>query len=194
MIKLKRLNVQGMAFVNKDQQVNLLGSGYTYTFSSDGTYTQSEDGNTHNTIVAGGSERIIYNELTCEPYSDMYGNLGGSEITGLDYDGFKFLADNTDVEWGAYFNGGFSASGGTPCILQTSHSHTACLAATGSGYDTYLHSHPAEGNSDYSPSDWEAWRDMYINNDVTNFGIYTVSNRKIKDHSNDVIYNQPDFK
>ena len=62
-----------------------------------------------------------------------------------------------------------------------------------SRYDTYLHSHPREGEIGYSEADWETWRRMYSESGgITNdFGIYSVSDGQVRSYSKDVRNNQP---
>ena len=201
MLKLGKLRVNELLLreniITSDIQEELWGSGNTYTFSDNGTFITTQNEETYNIIIARGNQRNTTNDLSYSSYTNLEGEIIGSEIYGADYDLFQFLADNTDVEWGAFLNGGVSASGSSPCLLQTSHSHTSCKTyyneSVLSHYDTFMHSHPASGESGYSESDWNTWRDMYTNSNKTKkFGIYTVSDKRKTDYSSDVKYNRPE--
>ena len=80
----------------------------------------------------------------------------------------------------------------------TTHSHTSFVAnydgSILSQYNTYMHSHPKEGEQGYSEADWNAWRQMHSEGDgiICDFGVYTVSDGKAKSYSYDVRYNHPD--
>lgn len=80
----------------------------------------------------------------------------------------------------------------------TTHSHTSFVANYDGSillqYNTYMHSHPKEGEQGYSEADWNAWRQMHSEGDgiICDFGVYTVSDGKAKSYSYDVRYNHPD--
>ena len=82
--------------------------------------------------------------------------------------------------------------------LMTTHSYTSFVAnydgSILSQYNTYMHSHPKEGEQGYSEADWNAWRQMHSEGDgiICDFGVYTVSDGKAKSYSYDVRYNHPD--
>lgn len=75
-----------------------------------------------------------------------------TEISGGDWDFFKFLADNTNVEWEATMRRyGDIPSGSTSCVIRTinDRGYAPGEYELGAGNNTYIHSHP---DNDPSPS------------------------------------------
>lgn len=203
MIKLEKLNIgfiQTLHPLSQMEMEHLWGAGTTYSVDNKGNFIIVSDSNhlTYDVILAKEDSYSIIGCLEITPYvaMDEYGNqYPGSQIEGVDYGFFKFLADNTDVEWEAFLNGGVHASDSTNCILQTSHKNSYCVNDNNTleteilpNYDTCIHNHPGyNANLEASESDKTAWRCMYAaNSHMSNYGIYCKTS--IRNYTYEVHY------
>lgn len=78
------------------------------------------------------------------------------KIEGGNLQLFKWLADNTNVEWTGYYNGGKKASDCADCTMYTSHENDSCASIPSSNCDTMIHSHPNWAGFTPSSDDYQA--------------------------------------
>ncbi|MGN0233128.1 MAG: JAB-like toxin 1 domain-containing protein [Bacteroidaceae bacterium] len=132
-----------MSALDKSFLQMLVGGGTKYFFDEHGNITGTE-------TIAGADDVINVNGNNMS----LSGSMGlkepaeGGQQSGVTFTGsalspevFKFLADNTDVEWGYCFKKG--ESGG---FLTTSNSkHSVDIPdeanASKTGYDSFMHNH-----------------------------------------------------
>ncbi len=189
---MKRLNIAQLEELSKkylriseEELMNFYGGGETYRFDSKGNLTIEQNDFDYNMVFAGNSSYIYDGTLTLSSY--VSNGVSGHTINGANLGLFKFLAENTNVEWGALYEGKLDSDNSTECLLQTTHQKDSVNMEydTTSGYTSFIHSHPSS-YPNYSDTDAETWMDMYDNNEyITNYGIYV--NGKIKDYSDDVL-------
>ena len=189
MLKLKRLQVSSsqnhLTPLSQEEMELLWGAGITYTVDYAGrlTVVTGCNGVDHDVVQASDTSYSCSGSLVVSSYK--YGHdETGSQIEKGDYGLFKFLADNTGVEWAAQYNGGINPSDSTECFLQTSHQKGICNTQYGSEYDTFVHSHPADGCNGPSTEDEKVWKKMRDDEDCsfTHFGIYYVGKHTAKEH------------
>jgi hypothetical protein len=151
-------------------------------FEGDGYYALSEDGKIHNLdgALTISSEYIPADEDN--PYDTVATNIQGADV-----DFFKFLASNTDVEWGASYTPGSNAY-----ITTINEEHSNHFSFQ-NGYTHYIHSHPTEGEYQTTPSseDINTGVGMYrkaLNNvgQYNTWEIYVPQSSSIENYTNDV--------
>lgn len=195
MKSLKRLHLEELEdrfhVLSQEEQDALFGAGSTFVFDSNGNIIDKFENNlNYDKVSANGKTYVVSGTLQVSPYT-ITDNRNGLQIEGGDYDLFKFLAKETNVEWGAVLSGGLYADGQTACLMQTSHKHDYCEAVFDcASYNTFVHSHPSKTSFTYSPYDASAWTDIYntSGNAIVNFGIYIPESYSIHDYSDDVKY------
>lgn len=190
---MKRLNIAQLEELSKkylriseEELMNFYGGGETYRFDSKGNLRIEQNEFDYNMVFAGNSSYIYDGTLTLSSY--VANGVSGHTINGANLGLFKFLADNTNVEWGALYEGELDSENSTECLLQTTHQKDSVHMEydTTSGYTSFIHNHPSSYPR-YSDTDAETWMDMYDNNEnITNYGIYV--NGEIDDYSNNVAY------
>lgn len=167
------------------------GGGTTYKFDKKGHMVTEENNFEYNVVCVGSVSQIYDGTLSVSSYICSDGTRGDS-IQGANIGLFKFLADNTNVEWGAFYKDGLDAPSSRDCLLQTTHQRTVCQNRydENAGYTSYMHSHPKQEKYTYSSEDAQAWRQMVEgeNNTIGEFGIY--SDGYIRDYSDDVMYDR----
>lgn len=186
MLKLGKLSVghEGNATVSFSSDGNeSTKGGTTYTINRWGKIVSSIgcNGDSCDVVMVGSSSYRCETSLSIEDYSYGYGQKG-TQIKNGDYGLFKFLADNTDVEWGAMYSGGLNPSDSTSCLLQTSHNNGEChVSFCWSDFDTFVHSHPEDGRQNATESDEEMKKERLgkSQNKVTNFGVYLTKSRTV---------------
>ena len=187
---MKRLNIAQLEELSKkylriseEELMNFYGGGETYRFDSKGNLTIEQNDFDYNMVFAGNSSYIYDGTLTLSSY--VSNGVSGHTINGANLGLFKFLADNTNVEWGALYEGKLDSDNSTECLLQTSHQKDSLnmMYDTTSGYTSFIHNHPSS-YPNYSETDEDTWEYMYNNYYITNYGIYV--NGKINDFSDDV--------
>lgn len=188
MLKLKKLQIiaQQNSFtqISQKEMEEIWGTGATYSVDSRGRITLITDSNgfSYDVVRAGTATHSVSGSLVVSSYTYEW-NKVGSQIERGDYDLFKFLADHTDVEWGAMYSGGINPSGSTECFLQTSHGRTSCHISydVKAGYDTFVHSHPLDGDAGATSDDTDT-KDAITGcegNTITNFGIYHTNTHTV---------------
>ena len=136
-----------------NREKSVFSGGVKYTVDRDGIFSHPiADGNNYATVECGSETYrcqgdLVFNHSTI-PYDNpnngwpTQGTL--TSITGGDKGLFEFLADNTDVEWGASWNGGKKAGSSTSAYLTTINKKDMSVDYVKPGYDTHAHSHPNE--------------------------------------------------
>lgn len=187
MLKLNKLQVGhtgDVANLSLQGDGNMPQGGNTYTVNRWGRITSATgcNGRAHDVVVIGPASYRCEKPLAAGNYS--YGHdQEGTQIENGDYGLFKFLADHTDVEWGAMYSGGLNPSDSTACLLQTSHENGVCNTSfCWSDYDTFVHSHPRDGAKQPTHSDEEAKKEMLNDTQckVSDFGVYLTASRTVK--------------
>lgn len=145
MYNLKELS-KVMQSLSETDKRNTIGAGIVYKFDSKGKLeTSYDDGTTGpNKVICNGNELIIDGTLnySSECYVDESGDRHiGHNITGGGINLFYFLADNTNVEWGASYNDGSQAH------INTYHDEHSCNVSYQEGFSNYIHSHTTSGDS-----------------------------------------------
>lgn len=149
MLKLCRLQTgaqpDDISFLSKEGMELLWGAGVTYSVDKRGRITTVTDSNglSYDVVQTSDASYSCCNNLEVSSYEY------GSQIEQGDYGLFKFLADHTDVEWGAMYSGkDKKPADSTICFLQTSHNNDILHMNydADAGYGTFVHSHPAYTN------------------------------------------------
>ena len=200
MLKLKRLHLEELEdrfqVLSKEEQETLFGAGSIFVFDSYGNVIDRIENNLdYDEVRANGSTYVVSGTIQVSNYT-LSNNQTGLQIEGGNYDLFKFLAKETNVEWGAVLSGGLYADGQTDCLMQTSHGHNNCQTSFDCGsFDTFIHSHPPKTTNTYSPTDAQAWHEIYNTegNAIVNFGLYLPESNTIRNYSDDVIFNRLDL-
>lgn len=155
MKKLKKYSIEDlckiMPSMSEIEKKGILGAGIIYRFDSNGNLlTANDDGTSGPNMVECNGQYLELSGSLCYSsyqYEDEYGNTQiGHSLAGGGMDLFYFLADNTDVEWGASYNNGSDA------YLNTSHDQHSVNASFQEGYSNYIHSHPTVGETQGEPS------------------------------------------
>lgn len=151
MKKLKKYSFEelckGIPSLSETEKRKIVGGGIIYEFDSNGNLLSvCPDGTDGpNMVECNGESMVISGTLNyaSEQYVDKNGNTQtGHTISGGGMDLFYFLADNTNVEWGASYNSGSDAH------ISTAHNENSCFASFQEGYSNYIHSHPAIDTQD----------------------------------------------
>ena len=169
------------------EQALYIGGGKEYVFDGYGKLLETKENDLdYNMGERGSAYHIIHNELTFSSYAISWENANGTQghgictqIEGGDLDMFRFLASNTNVEWGAMFNGGKHAAGSSPCKLITNNSKDYVVGNLSSTCDTYVHSHP-DGYTVASEDDKRRGDDE-ITKQYQYWGIYNPKTDRIVD-------------
>ena len=164
------------------EEISEIVGGDTYVFNRYGRLIEHEVDDCPNDLVVvshpSGSESVYWTKgkmsmkiEACE-YEDTntseprYGSR--VEFRNAELGLFKFFADNTSVEWNAFYNGSRDASDDTNCMLRTiGDRYQVSGADVSDEYSNMIHNHPDKGRS---PSD----ADRENSSSYDNSGIYTT--------------------
>lgn len=177
MAKLKKYSLEDLEktfqCMNELEKAMLVGGGMDYVFDSMGRIkSMSTNDLDYSRALCGSGSSLVYNfknELVISSYLVTYEDEEkrvvygySTRMEGGNIGLFDFLADNTDVEWSAQFNGGADATSSNPCIITTTNSKTRCLTyLEKETNDTFVHSHPdgsnrkPSENAQLSEKDWQ---------------------------------------
>lgn len=162
------------------EEISEIVGGDTYVFNRYGRLIEHEVDDCPNDLVVvshpSGSESVYWTKgkmsmkiEACE-YEDTntseprYGSR--VEFRNAELGLFKFFADNTSVEWNAFYNGSRDASDETGCFLRTiSDPYQVVGSDMSMMYSNMIHNHP-----DYNKNPSTA--DRIAAEDYKNSGIY----------------------
>lgn len=158
------------------------GTGKDFIVDSGGNVTYRTNSLGYDRVLCGkeGNQKsyaLGAGMLSVSPYESSYYDPDGfhqtktgTALTGGNIGLFKFLADNTNVEWQGLFNGGEKASDYAPCCIRTIHEKGFCSPTPFlPGYDSTVHNHPGGGSQ---PSDLDTESKEQYPEAYENFGIY----------------------
>ena len=140
--------------LNEEEMQNIVGAKKTYKFDTNGRLvnTMEDDEKGPNLVLCNGQSMYIAGDLNyaSEQYKDEKENVHtGHTLSDGNMDLFYFLADNTNVEWGASYNVGSTA------FLNTAHAEHSNYVSFQEGYSNYIHSHPTPGETQDQISSWD---------------------------------------
>lgn len=188
---IKRISLKEVAsqcsVMDAKEIASFLGGGDNYSVDSSGNFEKTgENDYDYDVVSAGSNSYDVDGSLSVTTYVTT-GSVQGTQVEGGDYDLFKFLADNTDVEWGAVFSGGVNAQDWTDCTIQTTHDDDSCQMEIDMSdpykYNTMVHSHPKRSENSPSEQDEATWSDLYDSTNINNFGIYYSRSGRVVDYS-----------
>lgn len=137
-------------FVNQNGHVTTAPNTLTY----DRVICNPERGRKEYALGAGLLSTDEFTGIVKDPGPyGMERNVPGTMLVGGNLGLYKFLADNTEVEWQGLFNGGEKASDYTPCLIRTVHSEHSIGGDIPVGYDSLVHNHPGASNVEASVDD-----------------------------------------
>lgn len=158
MTKLKKYGLDDLEktfqYMNELEKAMLIGGGMDYVFDSMGRIkSMSTNDLDYSRALCGSNNSLVYNfknELVISSYTVTYEDEEkrmvygcSTRMEGGDIGLFEFLADNTDVEWSAQFNGGADATSSNPCIITTTNNKTLCRTRLEKETNnSFMHSHP----------------------------------------------------
>lgn len=196
MTKLKKYSLEDLEktfqCMNELEKAMLIGGGMDYVFDSMGRIkSMSTNDFDYSRALCGSGNSLVYNfknELVISSYSVHYKTHDNKTVDGTstrmeggDIGLFEFLADNTEVEWSAQFNGGNSATSSNPCVITTTNDKQVCMTSVESDdYNTFVHSHPNASekndiaNEEWSDADWE----FYYGTKYKEYGLRTNGKTK----------------
>lgn len=162
--------------MGKDFVFDSAGNVISETYNTLG-YDRALCGSNQYILSAGSLSTSTYTAKSKDD-RDFPITVQGTALTGGNLGLFKFLADNTTVEWQALYNGGEKYSDYSNCYIQTSHQEGICAGQVLSGYNSMVHNHPKGYN--FASSDDNNAKRVFEENSYTNFGIYAIGNPKFK--------------
>lgn len=175
-----------MPVLTEKEQSTFIG-GDRYLFNRSGKLVgQEEDPNNYFTIVEYNKDKDEYIEKASMGINgevEQNHQLGTGymfEGSGMNVDVFKFMADNTTVEWG------LSTSGDSTGFLITSNDSTFVNTPLfdGGGYDKHYHSHPGYGTQGFSDDDKKA-AVGFEKNGYRQHYLYTPQTQKLIEYDRD---------
>ena len=140
---LKRLHLAEleriMPTLDTIEQSAIFG-GDKFCFNTSGyCYNIIEDDGPDEIYVDGAKSGYILESGKLNVSGTMTKGKSGTRITGGNKNLFKYLSNNTEVEWGMSYNDiGENPDG----IIDTNYSTGGVEFQPIEGYDTYIHSHP----------------------------------------------------
>ena len=182
MTKLKKYSLEGLekTFESmKDLEKSMLiGGGMEYYFNSTGHVVSTKVNDLDYDQAFCGSNFCSSYKLNGElmisshPWG-LQPSVTVTEIKGGDWGLFKFLADNTSVEWEATLcRDGDSPAGSTACAIRTINNREQAPGEyeIGTSNNSYVHSHP---NNDSCPSVEDRFDSDTMRSKGYDQGIYT---------------------
>lgn len=134
---------KSMSQCDREEMSKFIGGGFKYTFNGAGQLDKVEEveevEGDMNIVSAGGSILSVSGDLSINftPANEDF-KSGGLSINGGNMDLFKFLADNTDVEWAASYDSNGNA------VINTNYDAYAVEVNRLDGFEYHIHSHPGE--------------------------------------------------
>lgn len=187
MTKLKKYSLEDLERVFKNmnelEKSMLIGGGTEYYFNSTGHIVSTKTNDLDFDQAFCGSNFCntykINGELTISSHPwDLQSNITVTEIKGGDWGLFKFLADNTSVEWDATLcRDNDQPASSTACTIRTINNREQAPGEyeIGVGNNSYIHSHP---NNDSTPSFEDKSDSDAMSANGYDQGIYTPKNGK----------------
>ena len=198
MTKLKKYSLEDLEktfqCMNELEKAMLVGGGYKYRFDAQGHMKGCEYiAGSHSFVCAGNNSYEIAGDIAISstPASDDFKD-GGLSIKGGDVNLFKFLAQNTGVEWAASYNPGSDA------VINTCFTEDAVDTDRIKGYSRHIHSHPITCDTQGVASSHDISAAVYSMKasgkglyDYTNYEIYVPQSDVIDDYTKEVKNEMP---
>lgn len=198
MQKLKKYSLKDLKrsfeCMNELEKAMLIGGGYRYSFDAQGHMTGCEYiAGSHSFVYAGHNSFEVAGDIiiSSTPANNDFKD-GGLSIKGGDINLFKFLAQNTGVEWAASYNPGNDA------VINTCFTEDAVETNRISGYSRHIHSHPIECDTQEIASSHDISAAVYSMKgtehgtyNYSNFEVYMPQKDQTEDYTNEVKNSMP---